>query len=248
MGQGKIQIGIVFCFFFGVLTQSFSQGYFLGGYSTSTVQANSINEIIERYNANEDWIEDEMEQIKSLQGVALGVGKHFSRFNVDLIYSNKNTETSSFGFDSTGSLKESLKFRSNNLVFGLSAYPFIKKVFVLGLGASFDISFVQTLIQSYNSNKFKSATNYLGLSNHFFIDFKLGTENMPFAIGIRPYYQYYWQDENYYSVEQKLDSQNANSLDENDFKEKPNSLGIMLSLIIYPKGKGIKRSIIPVVN
>jgi hypothetical protein len=192
----------------------------------------TFNDIIGRYNMLHPNILQPMLELKSLNGVDLGIRYRFAAVGLEFNWINKFSQMSdrTRASDNT-EYKNTLYYKSQTFCLGTE---FFHEWF--GIGGSIDWN---TLVvkKEKSSDRIKETwLNQGGLSNHIFLNFEFNL-NDAMAVSIRPFVQLPLYKNDFYGIEAKLNPDIASSFDQDSYKQKNTNWGIKFLFVNGTKSR-----------
>lgn len=209
------------------------------GFNQSLVWVDSLNFVIDRYNATHDT-DRELMPINAPRGLAVQLGILGNRFMLDLGFTGRGQTRRSREAaqqDGTYNVRE-LRYRANTFDVGFGLRLNQSDNWMLMAGASLDFGSVRILTRygrndSYRNTPINGAiVNELTLANTVFLQaaFPLA-QDFPIHLFIRPYFQYDWYQNDFGPVNRALNFQTY--LDDPQFilSASPN-LGLKVGVVL----------------
>ncbi len=176
---------IVFLLFFSSLS---AQVNIKVGYSIGYTNPKSLNEIVDEFNENRDWLDVQLKNVHTWHGLQLGVRYRIEEFAFELAWNAKFKSLSSSGIapnESNTSYRD-LYFGQNTLSLGYEY--FIEN---LSFGASLDGEAFRIRSSTNSSGDRFKVSNQFGYASHFFVSYTFpSSRNIHLAL--RPYVQVPW--------------------------------------------------------
>jgi hypothetical protein len=194
---------------------------FVGYAYTQNRDSKTFNHIIERYNALNPTLLQQMTSLNFLHGVDLGIRYRFPAVSFEFDWFNKfnqindrvrNTDNTEY--------KNVLYYKSQSYCLGMEFYHQW-----FGAGASLDWN---NLIIRKEKSTDRVKEDWLkqgGLSNHIFLNFEFNM-NDAMALSIRPFVQLPLYKNDFYNIEAKLNPSTASTLDPTAYKQKVINWGV----------------------
>lgn len=192
------------------------------GLSLGVVDDAFENEIIERYNLENDWLTQELDQLRFMPGIDLGFRYRFDGVAFDLSWKNKFQNLDGEGVDpaTNAEFVRDLFYTINSYSAGLDFYI---KNFVFG--GSIDRMTYAVKSKNTGDSDRRITVRDFTWGSHFFIGYEIETSSK-LSLSLRPFVQMTWQDVNLFGVEEELFPETG--ADVADFNTNFRQFGIML--------------------
>ena len=175
----------------GIITAS-SQVYTRIGYNAGGTISPEFNDIVDLYNDNRSFLDNEMEHLGLLHGIVLGVGFHFRGSNVsnEFTWSNHHCIIDAGGIDPNTNeyTTRDVKFRHNCLTYGVHFR--VKKFPVLWWGLSVDVDNYRQFTR-INDEKYSWLDKSFIVEDKVYLIFDFPITDV-ISFQVQPYFQFPW--------------------------------------------------------
>lgn len=204
----------------------FAQINSIAGYNYTRNNPEILNQIIDRYNANNPTLAQPMSRLSSLNGMNLGVRYRFPYAAVELVWHTRiaRAKDQVINADRT-TYQNIINFRNQMFTLGGDLH-----YGGLGIGGSIDWNQTQVRKERSTDNTREVLLNDSHLTNHIYLIFDIKvTEGM--SISVRPFVQIPSRSVNLFAVEKKFNPDHAATADPNNYNQRFFNYGISFSFI-----------------
>lgn len=198
---------------------SLKVGYNLG--STNPVVTNGI---IERFNENNSFYADPLEEFRWLSGFDLGVRYQNEYIAAELSWGNKYNRQFAEG---TNPATDDDEFREIFLRFGSYSFGLESLIGSVGFGSTIDLNRASFRTRDTDESRKSRVLAETGFSSNFFLSYHFeASETTSFTF--RPYVQVPWKGVNLFELEEELNPEFASTANRDDYVERYLNFGIQI--------------------
>ena len=191
------------------------------GYELNYQLANDFNDIIKEFNTQNDFLDENLDELRIMHGLQLGLQyeiEDFLAFTLGWKYRFKNSESSGIDPNTSEEVRRDLFIRQNVISVG-----FENKFGLVGYGATFDYNRTRFRQEKNNSNNKEDISSGQNFSSTFFLSFTSSPSNQT-KLSVRPYIQVPWSKLNLDQLNMELNESSGTEKIEDGFL----SFGLML--------------------
>ncbi len=181
------------------------------GYAANWINPEGNNSIYTQFNADRPWLDQELQNLKFLQGLVLGL-RYTTEFDlgIELTYSNFFKRIISSGTDpgDNSSLYRRVNYNFNEVGFGLE-YLFGN----IGLGSSINADFLRTGIRKTAGANTTVISNQTVLSSSVYLSFH-SAKNGVMSATIRPFVKIPWGNFDFTALSTELNGTTSQVTDD----------------------------------
>ena len=194
------------------------------GYNFGRVTPDVTNGIIQRFNENNSFYADPLEEFKWVSGFDLGVRYKNEYVAAELSWGNKYNRQFAEG---TNPVTNADEFREVFLRYGSYSFGLESIVGSVGFGSSIDLNRVSFRTRDTDESRKSKVLAETGFSSNFFLSYHLeASETTSFTL--RPYVQVPWKGVNIFELEEELNPEFASTANRDDYVERYLNFGIQI--------------------
>lgn len=175
-----------------IFSNAIGQIYGRIGYNAGGIITPQFNDVVDIYNENRPYLDNQMNHVVLLHGAVFGIGYHFQGSNVsnEFTWSNHHAVISSGGIDPNTNeyTTRDVKYRHNCLTYGVHFR--IKKFPILWWGLSVDIDNYRQFTR-INDDKYSWLDKSVIVADKIYVIFDLPISDA-ISVQFQPYFQLPW--------------------------------------------------------